>query len=121
MDTHHGGYVKVGDYLFGSNWENNSKGNWVCLEWASGKVMWEEKWHTKGSIICADGMLYCYEERSGNVALVNPSPAKFDIVSTFKITEGSGPHWAHPAIAEGKLFIRHGDVLMVFDIQKKAG
>ncbi|MCK5367371.1 MAG: PQQ-like beta-propeller repeat protein [Cyclobacteriaceae bacterium] len=117
MDTHHGQYVNVGDYIYGSNWESNSKGNWVCLEWDTGKVMYEEKWHTKGPIAFADSKLYCYEERQGNFALVNPTPEKFDIVSTFKIEYGSGPHWAHPYIIDGKMLIRHGDVLMVFNIK----
>ncbi|MDZ7604200.1 MAG: hypothetical protein U5K79_01120 [Cyclobacteriaceae bacterium] len=78
--------------------------------------MYEQAWITKGPIVSADGLLYCYEERTGNVALVNPNPEKFEIISTFKIAEGSGPHWAHPYIKDGKLLIRHGDVLMVFNI-----
>ena len=52
-----------------------------------------------------------------DIALVNPTPEKFDIVSTFKIKYGSGPHWAHPYIIDGKMLIRHGDVLMVFNIK----
>ena len=121
LDTHHGHYVKVGDYLYGSNWHSNSTGNWVCLNWDSGEVMYDEKWNTKGSIALADGMLYCYEERGGNVALVKPTPKKFDIISTFKIEYGSGPHWAHPYITDKKLLIRHGEVVMVFDIEDKKG
>jgi len=121
LDTHHGHYVFDGDYIYGSNWENNSQGNWVCLEWETGEVQYEEKWNTKGSILWADGMLYCYEERSGNIALVNPTPEKFDIVSSFKIEFGTGPHWAHPYIKDKKLLIRHGKVLMVFDIEDKKG
>lgn len=117
LDTHHGHYVNVGDYIYGSNWESNSKGKWVCLEWRTGKVMYEESWQTKGPIAYADQKLYCYEERGGNVALVNPTPEKFDIISTFKIEHGSGPHWAHPYIVDGKLLIRHGDVVMVFNIK----
>jgi outer membrane protein assembly factor BamB len=95
----------------------NSKGNWVCLEWETGEVMFEQEWITKGSIVSADGMLYCYEERSGNVALVKPNPEKFDVISTFNIQAGSGPHWAHPYIADGKLLMRHGNVLMIFNIK----
>jgi len=45
----------------------------------------------KGSIIHADGMLYCYNENTGDVAIVRPSPKGFDIVSTFGVTEGSRP------------------------------
>ena len=117
MDTHHGHYVYEGNYLYGSNWINNAQGNWICLDWDSGKVMYNETWHTKGSIVYADGMLYCYEERGGNVALVRPNPEKFEVVSSFAIKDGTGPHWAHPYIADKKLFIRHGEVLMVFDIK----
>ena len=39
-----------------------------------------------------------------------------NIVSSFKIEHGTGPHWAHPYIADKKLLLRHGEVLMVFDI-----
>jgi len=121
MDTHHGHYVFEGDYIYGTNWITNSQGNWVCLDWKTGDVMYNEKWHTKGSIVFADGLLYCYEERGGNLALVRPTPKKFDIISSFKITDGTGPHWAHPYLADKKLLIRHGEVLMVFDISDKEG
>lgn len=117
LDTHHGHYVNVGDYIYGSNWLNNSQGNWVCLKWDTGEVMYEEKWKTKGPIAYADNRLYCWEERTGNFALVNPTPEKFDIVSSFKVEDGSGPYWAHPYIKEGKLFLRHGEVLLVFNIK----
>lgn len=117
LDTHHGHYVNIGDFIYGSNWLSNSQGNWVCLEWDTGEVMYEDEWKTKGPIAYADNRLYCWEERTGNIALVNPTPEKFDIVSTFKIEDGSGPHWAHPYIADGKLLLRHGEVLMVFNIK----
>jgi outer membrane protein assembly factor BamB len=41
------------------------------------------------------------------------------VVSAFKITQGDGPHWAHPAIANGRLYIRHGDALLCYDIMGK--
>ncbi len=117
MDTHHGQYVHIGEYIYGSNWINNSKGNWVCIKWDTGEAMYEETWKTKGPIVYADGKLYCWEERTGNFALVNATPEKFDIISSFKVEYGNGPHWAHPFIADGKLLLRHGGVLMVFDIK----
>jgi len=118
LDCHHGGVVLVDGYIYGSNWINNANGNWCCIDWKTGKTMYEQKWFTKGSIIAADGMLYCYEEKSGNVALVRPTPDKFDVVSSFKIPKGTGPHWAHPYISNGILYIRHGDVLMAYNIKK---
>jgi len=117
FDNHIGGVVKVGNYVFGSNWINNGKGNWICADWNTGKTMYETLWFNKGPIISADGMLYCYEEKSGNMALIKPNPEKFDVVSSFKVSGGTGPHWAHPAIFDGKLFVRHGESLMVYDLR----
>ena len=118
IDTHHGGVILVDDNLYGSNWQNTSKGRWASVNWETGRTNWETDWYNKRSTVFAEGMLYIYEEKSGNVALVEPSPEKLKIISTFKVTDGEGPHWSHPAIYDGKLFIRHGNALMVYDIKK---
>jgi len=120
LDVHHGGVVLVNGYIYGSNWLNNGNGNWCCIEWSTGKKMWEEHWNCKGSIISADGMLYIYEEKNGNVGLLKPNPEKFDLVSSFKITQGdSGPFWAHPVIHNGILYIRHSNALMAYNIKAR--
>ncbi len=116
LDVHHGGVVKLGDYIYGANWINNGNGNWVCLEWETGKKMYETEWENKGSIIAADGMLYCYEEKRGNIALVEPTPEEFKIVSSFKVPYGKGPHWSHLVVKDGILYVRHGEALMAYNI-----
>lgn len=121
LDSHHGGVVVFNDHIYGSNWIDNSNGNWCCIDWETGKIRYEKEWQTKGSVIAADNRLYCYEEKRGLLALVDPTPEDFNIISTFRIREGSGPHWAHPAISDGKLFVRHGDILMLYDIKKDTG
>lgn len=119
LDNHHGGIVLVDGKLYGSGWDGNEKGDWLCVDWNSGKTLYTHSWdRNKGSLTYADGMLYCYAERTGNVALVKADPTKFDIVSSFKITRGEDEHWAHPVISHGKLYIRHGDVLMAYDVKK---
>lgn len=120
LDNHHGGVVLVDGYIYGSNWINNNDGNWCCIEWKTGKKMWEEHWNTKGSIISAEGMLYLYEERNGNVGLLKINPEKFDLVSSFKVTQGNaGPFWAHPVIHNGILYVRHTNALMAYNIKIK--
>jgi outer membrane protein assembly factor BamB len=119
LDNHHHGVVQVNGYIYGSNWIHNNSGNWVCLNWNTGEVEYESLWNSKGNVIYADGMLYLYEEKSGYVGLAKADPAKFEVVSSFQITEGEGQHWAHPAIFDGKLYIRHGDVLLIYDIKAK--
>jgi len=117
LDTHHGGIVLIDGNLYGSNWQSNTKGQWVSLNWKTGKTNWIKDWFTKGSIISADGLLYCYEEKGGHVALVQPDASDFKIISTFKVEGGDGPYWAHPAIYDGKLYLRHGNILLIYNIK----
>lgn len=117
LDNHHHGVVEIDGKIYGSNWKSNRDGKWVCMDWATGEIEYVTDWFTKGSMIFADEMLYVYEEKAGNVGLVKPDPKGFQVVSSFKVNKGTGPHWAHPFIANGKLFLRHGDVLMVYQIK----
>ncbi len=119
LDNHHGGIVKLGDYIYGSSWDNNSNGKWICLDWNTGEIMYETEWFNKGQIIAAGDYLYCYDEKYGNVALVKAAPYEFNVISSFKITQGKrGPFWAHPVIDNGLLYMRHEDAFMVYNIAK---
>jgi outer membrane protein assembly factor BamB len=120
LDVHHGGVVLINGYIYGSNWINNGNGDWCCIDWNTGEKKWVEHWNCKGSIISAEGMLYIYDEKQGNVGLLKVNPEKFDLVSTFKVTLGAaGPYWAHPVIHNGILYLRHGNALMAYDIKAK--
>jgi outer membrane protein assembly factor BamB len=118
LDCHHHGVVLVDGHIYGANYLSNSKGRWVCMVWDTGEIKYVTDWNGKGPIIAAGDMLYCYEEKRGNFGLVKANPKEFEVVSSFKIDKGKGQHWAHPFIFNGKLFIRHGDVLMVYNIKK---
>lgn len=119
LDTHHGGVVKIGDYVYGPNWEHNAMGRWVCLDWNTGETVYETKWINKGSIISADGLLYCYEEKTGFIGIAKATPDEFKIISSFQVPLGSkGPYWSHPVIKNGNLYIRHGDALMAYKISQ---
>lgn len=120
LDTHIGGIVRVGGVIYGSNWISNNQGNWVAVDWETGKTLYENTWSggkSKGAIITADNMLYCYDERRGTMGLVKPNPEMFEVVSEFKVTQGDGPHWAHPVIQDGILYMRHGPALMAYRVK----
>lgn len=120
LDTHIGAYVLLDGIIYGSNWINNGTGKWMAVDWNNGETKYESDWpggKGKGSIISADGMLYCYDERRGTVGLVKPNPAQFEVVSEFRITDGSGAQWAHPVIDKGILYMRHGSALMAYKIK----
>ena len=105
----------VDGYVYASSHQSSS-GRWSCVEFKTGRLMWQDAGVGKGgSVIYADGMLYCYSE-DGTVGLVRPSAEKCQVISTFKVPLGDGTHWAHPVVAAGRLFIRHGNALMCYDI-----
>jgi outer membrane protein assembly factor BamB len=112
MDNKIGGAVKVGDYVYGSGEKNRY---WYCIDWHTGKTVYKDSKIGVGNVIAADGMLYCYSDR-GEMALVEATPEKFNIVSQFKITLGTAQHWAHPVIYRGVLYVRHGNTLMAYKI-----
>ena len=117
FDNQNMGVVLVDGFLYGSNFTGRNTGKWVCMNWDTGEIKWVNDFHNKGPIIYADGMLYIYEEKRGNMALVRPDPEGFEITSTFRVTEGTGPHWARPTIYNQMLLVRHGDQLIAYDIK----
>jgi outer membrane protein assembly factor BamB len=119
INPHVGGMVLIGNYIYSSTHDNNNMGRYICVDWTTGKTMWITQWNNKGSIIAAEGLLYILEEKGWNVALVKPSSEKLDVISSFKINKGTGPGWSHPVIDKGRLFVRHGDYLAVFNIKAK--
>ena len=65
-----------------------------------------------------DGRIYGYG-KSGKMGLLAPNPdSPPKPAGVFPIRKGAGQHWAHPSIADGVLYVRHGPVLMAFDIGK---
>jgi outer membrane protein assembly factor BamB len=122
LDCHHGGVILLGNDIIGSNDDgdkaNKNKKSWICLDMVSGKMKYWDKLIGKGSLIYAEGLLYCYGE-SGKVGLMKATPSGFELISSFEITKGEEEHWAHPVVCNGRLYIRHGDVLMVYNV--KAG
>ena len=68
-----------------------------------------------GAIIYADGLFYCYGT-DGVLALVEADGTDSRVVNSFKVPLGTGQHWAHPVINEGRLYMRHGDALICYNI-----
>ncbi len=108
-----GGVVRIDSCIYGSAYLKN---DWQVINWNTGEMLVQNKDLGGGSMIYADGMFYCYAENDGEVALVEASPEEFKIVSRFKVPMGTAQHWARLVISNGKLFVRHGDALMVYAI-----
>jgi outer membrane protein assembly factor BamB len=110
LDNQIGGAVLVDGFIYGSGDRNRF---WFCVDWETGKTVYSARDFAKGTVIYADGRLYCYTER-GELMLVEPAPGGFIIRGQADITLGSEQHWAHPVISNGVLYIRHGNALMAY-------
>ncbi len=116
MQNHHGGMVVLEGTLYGAH-GGNEGGSLVCLDFQSGKVLWRDRKAPKGSLLWADNRLYLRSEL-GSILLVEPSREKFIERGRFEQPERSGvPAWAHPVVANGKLYIRDQEILFCYDIR----
>ena len=116
MQNHHGGMVVLDGYLYGAN-GGNGGGFLVCLELLTGEVKWTEREVPKGSLAYADGRIY-YRTEGGELLLIEPSPKEYRERGRFEQPERSAkPAWAHPVIANGKLYIRDHDLLFCYDVK----
>ena len=113
LDNHHGGVVLLDDYLYGSG----HRRGWICLDWETGKTMYNEPGVGKGSLTCAEGMLYTLGERA-RMGLVEATPQRHEVIGEFRLPPGGeGPSWAHPVVCGDRLYIRHDDFLFAYDIK----
>src|SRR5262249_20759102 len=101
LQNHHGGMVLVDGYIYGAHGGNSGTPRLVCLEFRTGKVMWQERRTGKGSLVYADGRLY-FRSESGTMQLVEASPRAYVERGRFAQPERSEKAaWAYPIIANG--------------------
>ena len=120
MQNHHGGMILFEGNLYGAN-GGNSGGYLVCLDFKTGNVLWDErrgeKRAPKGSVAFADGRLY-YRLEDGTMLLMEPSAKQYIERGRFVQPDRTRqPAWAHPVIANGKLYLRDQDVLLCYDVK----
>ena len=123
MENHHGGVVLIDGALYGAN-GGNGGGYLACLDFQTGDVLWNEKDSDKrrvkkGSVAVADGRIY-YRSEEGPIVLIEPSRKEYLERGRFEQPDRTRlPAWAHPVIANGKLYIRDQDTLFCYDVKAK--
>ncbi len=113
LNSRIGGAVAIDGNIYGSG---DSNREWQCIDWETGKQKYTTREIGNGVVIAADGLLYLYSDR-GELALVKPGADAFQIISETKVRLGSGQHWAHPVINDGRLYLRHGNALIAYRVK----
>jgi outer membrane protein assembly factor BamB len=79
-----------------------------------GKMAWGKRGLGKGSLILADGHLLVLSDR-GKLMLVEATPEAYKEKGSVQAMEGLC--WTAPALADGRLYLRNHDELVVYDLR----
>ena len=119
-----GGAVLVGDYLYGAVVGRQM----LAAEFTTGKVMWNAESFSGASVSSAEGLLYIHGW-NGDVVLVEATAEGYREKGRFtppaqpshKQAGGMSENaFAHPVIANGRLYIRDLGTLWAYDIKGKS-
>ncbi|MBN1198093.1 MAG: PQQ-binding-like beta-propeller repeat protein [Bacteroidales bacterium] len=112
IDNYMGGFVIRANLIYTCTTSGKSL---VALDAGTGEITNTLKIGT-GSLIWADEMIYYYTQE-GKVYLVGQvGQVLLEVRGLFTIIEGSKEHFSHPVIHGGVLYVRHGNVMMAYDI-----
>lgn len=125
LANHHGGMVLVGDHIYSladrKKGQDRKNADLKCMEFKTGKIVWQNPTIGKGSITFADGNLYLHSEdpKLGQVAMVEASPEGYKEKGRFDQPDPTKKNtWAYPVVADGRLYIRDGAGLSAYDVKK---
>ncbi len=120
MKNHHGGVILLDGYLYGYS----DGPGWICQDFKTGEMVWNNKTFGKGAVAYADGRLYAQSEGTGEIALLEPTPQGYKEHGKFRMSPQStirsqrGRIWTHPVISGGKLYVRDQDLIHCYNIKK---
>lgn len=111
MQSHFSTPILHNGYIYGTSDPNKL----VCLEWKSGKVMWEQRGFEKGAQSAVAGTLLAFEGASGNLVSVALNPKQYIEQGRFRPLGGQS--WTAPIIAGGKLYVRNTGALACYNLK----
>ena len=87
----------------------------TCLDAETGERKWKDGHYGYGQLLLASGHLIILSG-DGDLALVRATPERHEEMARFSAIHGKT--WNHPAIADGKLFVRNAAEMACFEISR---
>jgi outer membrane protein assembly factor BamB len=117
LENKHGGVILIDGKLYYGKGDASTV---FCSDVLSGEVLWKERGKGRNSIAigAADGKLFL-RYQDGTVEMATASPAGFTSLGSFKAPGSGGgdqPSWAHPVIANKRLYLRENDSILCYDL-----
>ncbi|MEL6109300.1 MAG: PQQ-binding-like beta-propeller repeat protein, partial [Planctomycetota bacterium] len=106
MRAHWSTPILIDGYLYGCSGRNNPDSDFRCIEFATGKLQWNDDRRIRSSCTRAGDHLVVLEER-GEMQIVRPDPQKLNVVAEFDFSDLIRyPCWAAPIIVGNRMLIR---------------
>jgi len=112
IKNHFSNSILIGDHLYGITGQTNQSRTCrlVCMDYATGKVAWEQAGGGFGSLVAANDKLF-YLNDTGTCAVVPANPEKFEFTSKGDLLDGQC--WTAPVLANGMLYCRNSEGTLV--------
>jgi outer membrane protein assembly factor BamB len=120
--------IHVNGTLYGSSGRHPDEAELRAIEFATGRVLWNQPGLTRSSLLLIDGCLICLSE-TGEVRLLNVNPEKYDELSRLDFVWKGKPEeriplktllkppcWAAPIVSHGLLYLRGDDRLICLEL-----
>jgi len=107
LNSFFGGFVLVDGYLVGSA---DSKHSYVSVDTISGDIKSQLRFG-KGAITIANELLITYNQK-GQCGIMTINDGKLSLLQEFRISKGTGEHFAIPVFFKDMVIIRHGNTLL---------
>jgi outer membrane protein assembly factor BamB len=130
LEMHWSTPILLDGYLYGFSGRNEPDAHFRCVEFKTGKLMWDrdEHWapHStpqpevfgRGSCLLADGKLFVLGE-GGLLGIVKPNPEKLEEICRWQVPNLHHPCWAAPILSDKKLYLRSEDRLLCLDFARR--
>jgi len=122
LDNKQGGIILDGGRIYGYG-EFGRPTPWTCIDFKTGRTISKSApikssyKYKCGCLTFADGMFYLYSD-DGQMALAKATDKGFEVTGRLKVANpGKRPTWAHPVVCGGRLHLRYGDRLGVYNVR----
>ena len=103
-------FVVRGDHIYGLD-----DGRLTCVALETGKTVWQRGHYGYGQLLLVGDTLLILSEE-GDLLQVPAEPTRPDDPISFRVLDG-GITWNHPALVNGKLFVRNAYEAACFDLE----
>ncbi len=106
----------IGDHLYGFDGDNSSRAFFKCVDWDTGKDLWDTEEPGFGSLLQAGDKLILLSDK-GVLITVDPSPDSYKPLSKTKVIDGRC--WTALVLTDSRLFVRNSTGrLICLDVSK---